>query len=198
MYAYIKGILTSLTNEYAVLEASGIGYKLYISLNTCSRLSKYMQKEAILHTHLNVKEDILDLFGFYNEEELSLFKHLVSVSGIGPKAAMSILSTLTTESFALALANNDARMISQAPGVGLKTAQKVIIELKDKIAKEFGETELKVTSTSVPSSSLAAVVDTLSVYGFSRSQIIQAMTNVDTKQPIEEIIRQTLKVLGSN
>lgn len=197
MYSYIKGTLTALTNAYSVLETGGIGYKLFISLNTCSHLSKHMQKEALLHTHLNVREDALELYGFYTEQELSIFKHLLTVSGVGPKAAMSILSTLTSESLALALANNDAKMIAQSPGIGLKTAQKVIIELKDKIAKEFGTPELKVPSSS-PSSSLSAVVDTLSVYGFSRAQITQAMSNVDTKQPIEEIIRETLRFLGSN
>lgn len=195
MYSYIKGILTALTSDFAVLEANGVGYKLYISMNTCARLSHHLQKEAMLYTHLNVKEDVLDLYGFSDNEELSIFKHLISVSGIGPKAAMSILSTLSAESFALALANGDARMIAQSPGVGLKTAQKVIIELKDKIAKEFSSSEFQVTASS--SSSLSAVVDTLSVYGFSRTQIAQAMSNVDTKQPLEEIIRQTLKVLGS-
>ncbi|PKM62779.1 MAG: Holliday junction branch migration protein RuvA [Firmicutes bacterium HGW-Firmicutes-21] len=196
MYSYIKGTLTALTNEYAVLEANGVGYKLFISLNTCSRLSRIAQKEVLLYTHLNVKEDALDLFGFFDNEEMSIFKHLLSVSGVGPKAAMAILSTLTTESFAAALANGDARTISQSPGVGLKTAQKIIIELKDKLAKEFGTPELTITTAAA--SPLSAVVDTLSVYGFSRAQITQALGSVDTKQPIEEIIRQTLKVLGSN
>lgn len=195
MYSYIKGTLTALTNEYAVLEAGGIGYKLYISLNTCSRLSNLIQKDAMLYTHLNVKEDALELYGFYDNSELNIFKSLLSVSGVGPKAAMSILSTLTPESFARALANNDARMIAQSPGVGLKTAQKVIIELKDKLAKELGSAELKVsTSDATP---VSAVIDTLSVYGFTRTQITQALGKVDTKQPLEEVIRQTLKILGS-
>lgn len=195
MYSYIKGTLTVLTNEYAVLEAGGIGYKLFVSLNTCSRLSNLVQKDAMLYTHLNVKEDALELYGFFDNSELNIFKNLLSVSGVGPKAAMSILSTLTPESFARALANNDARMIAQSPGVGLKTAQKVIIELKDKIAKELGSTELKVsTSVSTP---VSAVIDTLSVYGFSRAQITQALSKVDTKQPLEEVIRETLKILGS-
>lgn len=197
MYSYIKGTLTALTNEYAVLETGGIGYKLYISMNTCSRLSRFLEKDTMLYTHLNVKEDALDLYGFYGNEELSVFRHLLSVSGIGPKAAMSILSTLTTDSFAIALANGDARTIAQSPGVGLKTAQKVIIELKDKIAKELSVSEPQLTAAA-PASSLSAVVDTLSVYGFSRTQIIQAMGSVDTKQPLEEVIRQTLKVLGTN
>ncbi|MDD4422395.1 MAG: Holliday junction branch migration protein RuvA, partial [Eubacteriales bacterium] len=191
----IKGTLTVLTNEYAVLDAGGIGYKLFVSLNTYSKLTNLLQKEATLYTHLNVKEDALNLYGFFESEELSVFKHLISVSGIGPKAAMSILSTLTTDSFALALANGDARMIAQAQGVGLKTAQKVIIELKDKLAKEFPSSEFQ--SSSAASSPMSAVVDTLSVYGFSKSQISQAMAKVDSNQPLEEIIRQTLKVLGS-
>ncbi len=195
MYSYIKGTLTVLTNEYAVLEAGGIGYKLFVSLNTCSRLSNLVQKDAMLYTHLNVKEDALELYGFYDNSELNIFKNLLSVSGVGPKAAMSILSTLTPESFARALANNDARMIAQSPGVGLKTAQKVIIELKDKLAKELGSAELKVSASD--STPVSAVIDTLSVYGFSRTQITQALGKVDTKQPLEEVIRQTLKILGS-
>jgi Holliday junction DNA helicase RuvA len=195
MYSYIKGTLTALTNEYAVLEAGGIGYKLFVSLNTCSRLSNLVQKDAMLYTHLNVKEDALELYGFFDNSELNIFKSLLSVSGVGPKAAMSILSTLTPESFSRALANDDARMIAQSPGVGLKTAQKVIIELKDKLSKELGSAELKVsTSDSTP---VSAVIDTLSVYGFSRTQITQALGKVDTKQPLEEVIRQTLKILGS-
>jgi Holliday junction DNA helicase RuvA len=149
----------------------------------------------MLYTHLNVKEDALELYGFYDNSELNIFKNLLSVSGVGPKAAMSILSTLTPESFARALANNDARMIAQSPGVGLKTAQKVIIELKDKLAKELGSAELKVSASD--STPVSAVIDTLSVYGFSRTQITQALGKVDTKQPLEEVIRQTLKILGS-
>lgn len=195
MYAYIKGTLTILTNEYAVLEAGGVGYKLFVSTNTCSRLSTLIQKEATLYTHLNVKEDALELYGFYDNSELNIFKSLLSVSGVGPKAAMSILSTLTPESFARALANNDARTIAQSPGVGLKTAQKVIIELKDKLAKELGGSELK--SGASASTPVSTVIDTLSVYGFTRAQITQALEKVDAKQPLEEVIRQTLKILGS-
>lgn len=195
MYAYIKGTLTILTNEYAVLESGGVGYKLFISTNTCARLSNLVHKEATLYTHLNVKEDALELYGFFDNGELNIFKSLLSVSGVGPKAAMSIVSTLTPESFARALANNDARTIAQSPGVGLKTAQKVIIELKDKIAKELGGAELKTgASDATP---VSAVIDTLSVYGFTRAQISQALEKVDTKQPLEEVIRQTLKILGS-
>jgi Holliday junction DNA helicase RuvA len=198
MYGYIKGRLTALTNDYAILETNGIGYKLFVSLNTCSRLSGLVEKEAQLYTHLNVKEDALELFGFFDTEEQSVFRHLISVSGVGPKAAMSVLSTLNTESFASALVNGDARTIAQSPGVGLKTAQKIIIELKDKLAKELSASEAASIPTSAPASSISAVVDTLSVYGFSRAQITQALGKVDTKQTVEEIIRQTLKVLGSN
>lgn len=195
MYSYIKGTLTYLAKDYAVLEAGGIGYKLFVSMNTCSRLSNLLKNQAMLYTYLNVKDDALDLYGFFDNEEMTIFKHLISVSGVGPKAGMSILSTLTTESFISALANGDSRTIAQAPGVGLKTAQKIIIELKDKLAKELGEGELNASASA--SAPISAVVDTLSVYGFSRAQITKALGNVDTSQPLEEIIRQTLKILGS-
>jgi len=195
MYSYIKGKLTVITNEYAVLETGGIGYKLFISLNTVSKLSKLIQKDAMLYTHLNVKDDALQLYGFFDNNELMVFKNLLSVSGVGPKAAMSVLSTLTTESFALALANGDAKTISQSPGVGVKTAQKIIIELKDKLAKNI---DLSLSTPTEEGSPLSTVIDTLSVYGFSRAQITQAIRKVDTKQSIEEILRQTLKILGEN
>ncbi len=196
MYGYIKGRLTQLRNDYAILEAGGVGYRLFISLTTHSALSPFLDKEAKLHTHLNVKDDALTLYGFADDRELSLFRHLITVSGVGPKVAMSVLSSMTVESFTSALINNDPKSITRAPGVGLKTAQKIIIELKDKLAKEMGAAEIMPDHPEA-STSLNAVVDTLTVYGFSRTQIIQAMSRVDTKLPVEVIIRETLKILGS-
>ena len=197
MYYYISGTLVELNSGYAAIDCSGVCYRLNISMNAFSRLSAQLGKKALLYTYLSVREDALELYGFYDNEEHTAFVRLISVSGVGPKAAMSILSTMTAQSFALAVASNDPKTIAKSPGVGLKTAQKIIIELKDKIAKDFAETGLTQDDLS-PSSSSGSSSDAISalvVLGYTRSEALDAVKMVDNTQPLEVIIREALKKL---
>ena len=195
MFYYLRGTLAVLQNTIAVLDCGGVGYKLNIPASTFSALSSKLKKEALLYTHLALREDAAELYGFATEEELELFRKLISVSGIGPKGAGSILSVLTAEEFIRACAQGDYKAIAKAPGVGPKTAQRVILELKDKVADG-----LPVTSD-IPGvtggANASQVIDTLTLYGFSREQIKDAMRSVSSALPLEEMIAETLRILAS-
>ncbi len=193
MIHFVNGTLAQLNGDFAVVECGGVGLKLGISSSTGSKLSSYYGKKVLLYTYMAVSEDNISLYGFFEEDELNLFVRLISVSGIGPKAGMSILGTLTVDGLRSAIANNDPKTIAQAPGVGLKTAQKLIIELKDKIGA--GEAQL-VPSASQDNEKVMQVIDALTVYGFPRAKIIDIMKKIDTSLPLEELIAQTLRILG--
>lgn len=198
MIRYISGILTSLTNEYAVIECGGVGFRIGISIATMSKLSSYVGKSAKLYTFMSVSENDISLFGFYDEEELELFVMLKSVSGIGPKSAVSILGTLSPNDLRNAVANGDAKTIAQAPGIGLKTAQLLIIKLKDKLGS-FDGCEIPIAesgSTSGGREKISQVVDALTLYGFPRGQVIETLKRQDTSLPLEQLIYETLRALG--
>ncbi len=195
MIYFLNGNLARLSGDYAVIECGGVGFKVGISLTTSSKLSNLQDKKVLLYTYMSVSEDNMSLYGFFEEDELDLFKKLISVSGIGPKAGISILGTFSPDDLRSAIANNDAKTIAQAPGIGLKTAQKVIIELKDKVAG--GDAVLPASKGgSGNSEKMLQVVDTLAVYGFPRAHVIETLKKLDTSLPLEELIAQTLRVLG--
>ncbi len=193
MIHFIHGTLASLTAEYAVIDCGGVGFKIGVSLSTSSKISKYAGKDILLYTYMAVSEDNISLYGFSDEEEQRLFVRLISVSGIGPKAAMSILGVLSPNDLRAAVAHGDAKTIAQAPGVGLKTAQKLIIELKDKIT---GNETLETVQSPSNNEKVLQVVDTLAVYGFPRAKVIDTLKKLDTSLPLEELIAQTLRILG--
>lgn len=195
MFYYLRGKLTVLQNNLAVLDCGGVGYKLTIPASTCSALSSKLKQEALLYTHLAVREDAMELYGFASEEELELFRKLISVSGIGPKGAAAILSTLTTEEFIRACAGGDYKSISRAPGIGAKTAQRVILELKDKVAD--GLTMASDSPIAPAGGNVSQVVDTLVLYGFTKEQIKDAMRGMNTSLPLEDMIAETLRILAS-
>lgn len=195
MLHYLNGTLAQLGNDFAVIECGGVGFKVGISLSTVSRLAPMSGKKVLLYTYMAVSEDNISLHGFSDEDELNLFIRLIAISGIGPKAAMSILGTLSADGLRTAVAHGDAKTIAQSPGVGLKTAQKLIIELKDKIGA-VGGAEMPVAATKQDNEKLLAVVDTLSVYGFARAKITETLKRVDTSLPLEQLIAQTLRILG--
>ena len=191
MFYYIKGALTALNPDFAVIDANGVGYMLYVSLATHEKLAPLYGRQAQLYTYLNVREDAMELFGFFTEEERECFIKLLSVSGVGPKAAMAILSLYTPQSLAGLVANGDAKAISRANGVGLKTAQKVIIELKGKLDLSGGP-----ASASPLPSALADAADTLAVMGYSKAEAAEALRGVNADQPLENIIKDALKKLN--
>lgn len=206
MFYYIKGTLAMLDPLFAVIDAGGVGYKLTISTTTYNSLPNlYNTKDPVvkLYTHMAVREDGVELFGFYTHEELSAFKMLTGVSGVGPKAAMSILSVFTPEKFALAVCSDDAKAIAKANGVGAKTAARIILELQDKLMKETpAEVLASGKSASVgkasgvaPKGAMSEAQDALTVLGYTRSEAMSALQGIDPSIGLEEIIKQALKKL---
>ena len=204
MFYYISGVLAYANPTTAVIDAGGVGYKLTISENTYNSLPPRHTVEsptAKLFTYMAVREDGIELFGFANEAELSSFKMLLSVSGVGPKAAISILSLLTPEKFALAVCTDDRKLIAKANGIGPKTAARIILELKDKLMKvtDIGEVaNSSIESVSVPTNAgkLAEAQDALLVLGYSRSEALNVLKTIDTQTlGLEEIIKRALKLL---
>ncbi|MBO5789374.1 MAG: Holliday junction branch migration protein RuvA [Clostridia bacterium] len=200
MLYYLHGELVHLEPTAAAIDCAGVAYFLTVSLNTSDTLTEKKGTMVRLYTHLQVREDNLELFGFASSDELQMFRHLISVSGVGPKAAMSVLSTLAPSKLAYAICTEDVKAIAKAPGLGAKTASRIILELKDKFAKEYmGETDTKLTSAireSAPKKGgkLSEATEALSALGYDRSSILNALRGIDTeKLTLEEIITQALK-----
>jgi len=197
-----------------IIECCGVGYRVTVTANTLSKLPTPKFTPAgdpvegtpiRLYTYMAVKEDGVDLYGFYTREELSMYRLLTGVSGIGPKAAMSILSLFTPRSLASAVAANDVKSISRAPGVGPKTAARVALELKDKISKNFPQFSASDVSgdyipaaANAPVNNLNDAREALAVLGYSRSEIAAAMKDVDPASPVEDIIKAALGQLMKN
>lgn len=201
MYYYIEGTLTHKEAAFAVIDCGGVGYNLIISFMTYSRLPDNGAKVR-LYSHLIVKDDALELLGFFDLAEKKAFIMLTSVSGIGPKSAMNVLSVLTADRFAFAVASDDYKEIALAQGVSTKTAQRIILELKDKIKKEdisrskgMSEHELAEISAPAGHSVRADAINTLLVLGYSRTEAQNALKNADLTKSIEEIIKAALKNL---
>lgn len=197
MFYYIKGKLITLGTDFAAIDCGGVCYKLMVSAVSQGALAPKIGSEVLLYTYLNVREDAMELFGFSTEQENDCFKLLITVSGVGPKAAMAILSALSPERLTSAIVNGDARAVSSAQGVGLKTAQKIILELKDKFGKlGFESTAESVIETgSVGGGNLAAAKDTLVVMGYTKAEAEAALKTVDRSLSLEEMIREGLKKL---
>ncbi len=199
MFYYISGKVALLTQGKAVIDAGGVGYQLSISDYTLSRLRAEASDKALLYTYFHVREDAQELFGFHSIDEKKLFEHLISVSGVGPKVALSILSTLSPEKLVLAIVSDDAKAISCAQGIGLRTAQKIILEIKDKLKKEgLGDVSEPLTEelSQTPSSAVNEALEALSALGYSRSQAMSAL-KIDgrDRMSVEELIRHGLKNL---
>ena len=197
MFYHIEGKLVEVGQNLAVIDCGGVGYALNVTLNTLSYIK--LGEKTKLYVSEIIKEDAFDLYGFYTKSEKRCFEMLVSVSGIGPKAALSILSANTPEGLALAIMNNNEKALTVAPGIGKKIAQRVILELKDKIAKEQAASGLTMrggTSPAAPAFSNKATeaAAALAVLGYSSQEVSEAMKGVDVENlSLEEIIRQSLK-----
>lgn len=199
MFYYVEGTVALLKQGLAVIDCGGVGYACHASQNTIGKLK--IGARARLLTYLNVREDIFELYGFIDEEEQSCFEMMIGVSGVGPKAALSILSVAPPDRLALSIITGDEKMLMQAPGIGKKIAQRIVLELRDKMSKEQLE-----TASSVSPVAMAAVsggvnhtqeaVAALMVLGYSQAEALQAMEGLDAAQmEAEEIIRQCLKKL---
>lgn len=200
MFYFIRGELVLIEQNFAVIDAAGVGYKLTVSGHTHAALprSPEKQKSVTLYTYLSVREDGVELFGFATLEELNIYKLLISVSGIGPKAALSLLSFLSPEKIALAVCSEDKKLIAKAPGIGPKTAARIILELKDKLhadaSADGGETIVSAPANASGNHS-AEAIDALMVLGFNRSAALDALKGIDPSEELEDIIREALKKL---
>ena len=195
MFYYLDGTVAEILPGLAVIDCGGVGYACMTTNNTLSQLKKGEKKK--LYTYLNVGESIFDLYGFATQNELNSFKLLLGVSGVGPKAALAILSTNTPANLAMAVVMGDEKALTAAPGVGKKLAQRILLELKDKIAKETQEIGLPASAggAALGSGSKAAeAAAALAVLGYTQQDISAALKGVDVETlPLEEIVRQSLK-----
>lgn len=193
----VRGKIIHTDMNSAVIECGGVGYLCKTTLNTLSALSG--REEAMLLTYLAVREDAVELFGFATSEELEAFKMLISVSGIGPKAALSILSAMTPGAFALAVATGDTKAFTSVKGIGGKTAQRIALELKDKIAKDTisvrgGGAALNVTP--IAGNNASEAICALEVLGYSQGEAAAVIGKLDPSLTVEEMIKQSLKLLS--
>lgn len=200
MFAYIKGSLEVKTTGYVVVEANGIGYKIFMSETAIERLGE-IGSTVKIHTYMKVREDDVSLYGFNTNEELRMFELLLSVSGIGAKSAITILSNITPSSFALAVISNDINTLKKLPGIGVKSAQRVILELKDKLKTEEAvnknETSVEIKMAIQEDDKVSEAISALQVLGYSRKEIDIAMEKIDTETlSVEDIIRKGLNNLA--
>ncbi|MBQ7384420.1 MAG: Holliday junction branch migration protein RuvA [Clostridia bacterium] len=207
MFYYISGKLARLETGFAVVDAGGVGYKLTISDSTYAQMPPHRSVEekpiVTLYSYMAVREDGIELFGFATEEELASFKLLITVSGVGPKAAISILSLLSPQKLAVAICTDDKKTIAKANGVGPKTAARIVLELKDKLK---GSTALDTdgdsfTDDDIPSLSgahdkRADAISALTVLGYTRGEAEAVLKNIDTASlKVDDIIKEALKKL---
>lgn len=198
MYYHISGIVSDLEPYVAVIDCGGVGYLLNVSLNTLSRLK--VGERARLYVSESIREDSFELYGFFGKSEKKCFDMLVGVSGVGPKAALSILSSSTPEALAMAVINGDERALTVAPGIGKKIAQRVILELKDKLAKENAAVGLPAPApagapgAAGPEGKLADAAAALGVLGYGPAEISAALRKLETDDmSVEDIIKAALR-----
>lgn len=201
MYAYIKGIIEDITADKVVIEANNIGYNVYVPSGVIAAIG-HTGREVKLYTYLSVKEDSFTLFGFLTKEDLELFKLLITVNGIGPKGAMGILGALSADNLRFAIMSGDSKAISKAPGIGAKTAQKIILELKDKLKIEDSAEKGEIVGEA--GSSFGAEGDivneaalALTSLGYGQTEALKAirMCDTDNIDTVEELIKAALKKL---
>jgi len=200
MFAYIKGKLTYKFNDYIVVETGGVGYMVFAPLSTVQSIGN-VGDEVTVFTYMHVREDAMVLYGFATPDELSMFELLISVSGIGPKAAISLLSSISPSKFALAVITDDVRTLTNVPGIGKKTAQRIILELKDKIKNEtFVAVDTGIERESEVSSQdnkWSEAVSALMVLGYTASEANKAVSDVYSEDmDVETIIKNSLKKIA--
>ena len=200
MFYYVNGTLAVCEGSTVVVDCGGVGYKLTVSDNTFSKVAGKMGSEVKLFTYLSVREDAIELFGFSSNDELSAFKMLISVSGVGPKAAMAILSIMTPEKFAFAVSTGDVKGISKANNVGKRTAERIILELKDKVAKELSAVDTETGEVFAPQAETETSAEAVSarmVLGFTRAEAVAALAGANPADPLEKQIKAALARLAA-
>jgi len=187
MIYLLKGIIESSTEKHVILDVGGVGYKVYISGNTFKNLPKKGEKIK-LYTHLYLRENIMELYGFLNPEELEIFELLISISGIGPKGALSVLAVVSIDTLKKAIVNEESSILTKISGIGEKMAEKIILELKNKISDEFLGKEVSVDSEAI---------DALMGLGYKLKEAREILKKVPKEiEGVENRVREALKLLG--
>ena len=199
MFAYIKGSLEEKSNGYVVIDVGGIGYKIFMSDVAIQNIGEKGNIVKV-HTHYYVREDNISLYGFISKEELTMFELLLSVSGIGAKSAITMLSNIAPSSFALAVISNDIKQLTKIPGIGSKTAQRIVLELKDKLKTDTAISKTEETIVAIKQDNVSdEAVAALQILGYNRKEIDKVLEKIDTSTlGTEDIIRAALKYLGRN
>ena len=194
----VRGKLIHTTTSSAVVECAGVGYNCQTTINTLKQIK--IGTEVTLYTYLNVREDAMELFGFATATELETFKTLISVSGVGPKAGLAILSQLSPEQVAVAIATDDVKTITRAPGIGKKIAQRIILELKDKLAKaavsDSGFSAVSGEAAAAVSGNVPKAIEALGVLGYTPADVSPVLATLDSSLPVEQLIAMTLRQMG--
>lgn len=199
MYEYIRGQFQGISKDYVVIELNNIGYKIFTSGNTMSNMQK-VGEEVLLYLEQIVREDFIGLYGFTTREELEMFKLLLSINGVGAKAALSLLSISTVNNLKYAIMMGDEKHITRAPGIGKKTAQRIILELKDKLkpdelTSEEGQLIEGINDNSDYSFNINETLSALMALGYTEKEAQKALEKVDKTLSIENMIKESLKLL---
>ncbi len=204
MFYSLTGKLIYKEPEFAAIECGGVAFQCYTTMNT-QRSLPGIGELVTLYTYLHVKEDALDLFGFSTRTELNCYKMLTSVSGVGPKVGLSILSELSSEQIAISVAAGDYKTLTKASGVGPKLAQRIILELRDKVKKMSGEPGVSLPGTSggfvgisSATGNASEAVNALTVLGYTPADAASVVARLDSSLPVEELIRLSLKAMAAN
>ncbi len=197
MISYLKGSLEAKNIDNIVVEVGGVGYKIFMSRNSMDKLGE-LGEVVKVHTYMRVREDDISLYGFCSNEELKMFEQLIGVSGVGAKSALTILSNITPSKFALAIISGDVGALKSLPGIGAKSAQRMILELKDKMKTEEAVQSDEVITQYMPeNNNTKDAFEALQVLGYVRKDIDVALSKIDTTSlSVEDIIKQGLKYLG--
>ena len=197
MIGFLRGKVAVLKTDYCLLDVNGVGYQIFIPNNTRSKLR--LKEEALLHTYMNVYQDGITLYGFYTEEEHELFLLLISIAGIAPKVALGILSSITVDGLCKAIQNKQTAVLTKLPGIGKKSAERLILELKDKVAFAAGDEDELLPldmAAEVGDDMIGEAAAALAALGYSQSEIAPVLKKAAKGESIEEIIKIALKQLS--
>lgn len=195
MIGFLRGAVVHISVDHCLLDVHDVGYRVFVSRQTCAHIA--LGEAALLYIHTHVREDAILLYGFFSQEEYDLFQHLIGISGIGPKVAQSILSEVTSHDFYRLIQQQDVKGITKLPGIGKKTAERIILELKDKFSNDAdADTTDGTTAVSSPSDSMIVeATEALTNLGFQQSEIQNVFQGKTDYQSTEELIRYALSAL---
>lgn len=200
MYAYIKGKIVEKSNNYVIIENNGIGYRVFMTMTSIEKISDN-NEEIKIYTYYQVREDNISLYGFLQKEELRMFELLLSVSGVGAKSAVAMLSSILPSEFAMAIIQNDTSKLTKIQGVGAKTAARIVLELKDKLKTEEA---ISKSSSNIEKAIRSEIetdeaVQALQILGYGKKEVEKAISQIDLSGlSVQDIIKSALKLLGNN